>query len=135
MIDRGDLRTRQVLGVPIAAITMSEAIEQVQAAIAARRSLQIGVVNAAKLVNMRRDPDLRADVLACDLVLADGMAVVWASRVLGGALPERVAGIDLMFGMLERGNELGYRIFCLGATPEVLAARACGLRAATIPAW
>jgi N-acetylglucosaminyldiphosphoundecaprenol N-acetyl-beta-D-mannosaminyltransferase len=122
VIDRGDLRTRQVLGVPIAAITMSEAIEHVQAAIAARRSLQIGVVNAAKLVNMRRDPDLRADVLACDLVLADGMAVVWASRVLGGALPERVAGIDLMFRMLERGNELGYRIFCLGATPEVLAA-------------
>lgn len=119
-MNRGDVRTRQVLGVPIAAITMAEAIDQVQAAIAARTSLQIGVVNAAKLVNMRRDPELRADLLACDMVLADGMAVVWASRVLGCELPERVAGIDLMFGMLERGSVHGYRIFCLGATPEVL---------------
>lgn len=120
MTDRAGLRTRQVLGVPIAAITLSEAVDQVAAAIAAKRNLQIGVVNAAKLVNMRRDPELRADVLACDLVLADGMAVVWASRVLGCKLPERVAGIDLMFGMLERGSVRGYRIFCLGATPEVL---------------
>ena len=119
-MNRGDVRTRQVLGVPIAAITMAEAIDQVQAAIAARTSLQIGVVNAAKLVNMRRDPELRADLLACDMVLADGMAVVWASRVLGCELPERVACIDLMFGMLERGSVHGYRIFCLGATPEVL---------------
>jgi len=106
--------------VPIAAITMSEAVDLVQSAIAARESLQIGVVNAAKLVNMRRDPDLRADVLACDMVLADGMAVVWASRVLGCELPERVAGIDLMFGMLKRGSMHGHRIFCLGATQEVL---------------
>jgi N-acetylglucosaminyldiphosphoundecaprenol N-acetyl-beta-D-mannosaminyltransferase len=118
--DRGGHRTRQVLGVPIAALTMSEAVDLVQSAIAARENLQIGVVNAAKLVNMRRDPDLRADVLACDMVLADGMAVVWASRVLGCELPERVAGIDLMFAMLERGSRHGYRIFCLGATQEVL---------------
>ena len=120
MIDRVELRTRQVLGVPIAAITMAEAVDQVQWAISSKRRLQIGVVNAAKLVNMRRDPGLRADVLACDMVLADGMAVVWASRVLGGHLPERVAGIDLMFEMLERGSVHGYRVFCLGATPEVL---------------
>jgi N-acetylglucosaminyldiphosphoundecaprenol N-acetyl-beta-D-mannosaminyltransferase len=114
------LLTRQVLGVPIAALTLSEAVDRVHAAIGARKSLQIGVVNAAKLVNMRRDPALRADVLACDMVLADGMAVVWASRILGRELPERVAGIDLMFAMLERGSRHGYRVFCLGATPEVL---------------
>ena len=113
--------TRQVLGVPIAALTMSQAVDQVQSAIASKRPLQIGVVNAAKLVNMRRDPALRTDVLACDMVLADGMAVVWAGKVLGGNLPERVAGIDLMFRILERGNTLGYRMFFLGATPDVLA--------------
>ena len=58
-----------------------------------RRPLQIGVVNAAKLVNMRRDTELRADVLSSDLVLADGMAVVWASRLLGRAAA-RTGGRD-----------------------------------------
>jgi len=111
---------REVLGVPIDALTMEEVLDRVHQTIAGRGRLRIGVVNAAKLVHMRRDPTLRADVLSSDLVLADGTAVIWASRVLGRPLPERVAGIDLMLGMFRRGHEHGYRIYCLGATDEVL---------------
>ena len=96
-------------------------VDIVETAIRKREQLQIGVVNAAKLVNMRRDQTLFDDVTSSDMVLADGMAVVWASRILGDALPERVAGIDLMMGMLERANKQGYRIFLLGATEEVSA--------------
>ncbi len=78
-----NLATRDLFGVPVAAITMDAALGLVDEAISAKRPLQIGVVNAAKLVNMRRNEELRADVLSSDLVLADGMAVVWASRILG----------------------------------------------------
>jgi N-acetylglucosaminyldiphosphoundecaprenol N-acetyl-beta-D-mannosaminyltransferase len=112
--------THDLLGVPIAGVTMDEAIALVDRAIAARRPLQIGVVNAAKLVHMQRSGELRADVLSSDLVLADGMAVVWAARLLGRPIPERVAGIDLMMQMLARGHARRYRVFCLGATPAVL---------------
>jgi N-acetylglucosaminyldiphosphoundecaprenol N-acetyl-beta-D-mannosaminyltransferase len=63
---------------------------------------------------------LRQDVLSSDLILADGIAVVWASRLLGVELPERVPGIDLMEGILRRGTAHGYRVFCLGAEPDVL---------------
>ena len=115
-----NLATCDLFGVPVAAITMDAALGLVDEAISAKRPLQIGVVNAAKLVNMRRNEELRADVLSSDLVLADGMAVVWASRILGRPLPERVAGIDLMMGMLARGNAAHHRVYCLGATPEVL---------------
>lgn len=112
--------TRELFGIPIAAVTMREALDTVARAIEQRKPLHIGVVNAAKIVNMQRDPELRDDVLASDVIFADGMAVVWASRVLGRSLPERVAGIDLMTGILERGREPGWRVYCLGATPEVL---------------
>ena len=112
--------TRELFGVPVAAITMDTTLGLVEEAVVTRRPLQIGVVNAAKLVNIQRDTELRADVLSSDLVLADGMAVVWASRLLGRGLPERVTGIDLMMGMLTRANAAGYRVYCLGATPEVL---------------
>jgi N-acetylglucosaminyldiphosphoundecaprenol N-acetyl-beta-D-mannosaminyltransferase len=108
------------LGVRIDPLTMERALELVDQAVRRRERLQIGVVNAAKIVNMRRDELLRRDVLSSDLVLADGMSVVWAGRLLGHRLPERVAGIDLMLAMLERGGKLGYRVFCLGATEEVL---------------
>lgn len=106
---------------PIAPLTMEQALDRVDAVVAARERLRIGVVNAAKIVKMDTDPLLRQDVLSSDLVLADGASVVWACRLLGRPLPERVAGIDLMMGILRRGNERGYRVYCLGATKEVLA--------------
>jgi N-acetylglucosaminyldiphosphoundecaprenol N-acetyl-beta-D-mannosaminyltransferase len=111
---------RKLFGIPIAALTLAEALERVEAAIRDRSRLQIGVVNAAKVVNMQRDALLRDDVLSSDLILADGIAVVWAGRLLGRRLPARVAGIDLMAGILRRGAERGWRVFCLGATEEVL---------------
>lgn len=111
---------RSILGVPVAAVTMGEALDLVDQAVRSRSRLQIGVVNAAKVVNMRRDPFLRDDVLSSDVIFADGMAVVWAGKVLGEPLPERVPGIDLMMGILERGNTRAYRVFFLGATKDVL---------------
>lgn len=117
---RADAPVQDLLGVPISALTMDDALDRVDEAIAPRSRLRIGVVNAAKLVNMRRDAALRQDVLSSDLILADGMSVVWASRLLGRPLPERVTGIDLMLGMLRRGARKGHRVYCLGATQEVL---------------
>ncbi len=111
---------QQLLGVPIDALTMDEAFSIVGDTIDRKGRLLIGVVNAAKLVNMRRDHTLRGAVLSADIIMADGMAVVWASRLLHRPLPERVAGIDLMHGMLRRGSERHYRVYCLGATDEVL---------------
>ncbi len=118
--DTQQLPTRLLFGIPIHALTMTEALERIDHAITSRGRLQIGVVNAAKIVNMHRDKALQEDVLSSDLIVADGMSVVWASRLLGQPLPERVAGIDLMLRMLERGNQRGYRVYCLGATDEVL---------------
>ena len=114
------IETRDLFGVPVSAVTMDRALQLVDEAIASRRRLQVGVVNAAKLVAMQRNEELRADVLSSQVILADGAAVVWASRILRRPLPERVTGIDLMTGMPARGNDLGYRIYCLGATSEVL---------------
>jgi len=120
------LRLREL---PLAALTMDQALDRVDEAIARRSRLRIGVVNAAKIVRMTHDPLLSEDVLTSDLILADGASVVWASRLLGRPLPERVAGIDLMMGILRRGQQRSYRVFCLGATEEVLAAASSRMRA------
>ncbi len=108
------------MGVPIHALTMEETLDVIDHSIETTRRLLIGVVNAAKIVHMNQDPQLRQSVLATDLVLADGMSVVWAARLLGKRLPERVAGIDLMTGLLQRASLHGHRVYCLGATSEVI---------------
>ncbi len=110
---------RNILGVPVYAATIGQVLDCIDVAIKQRNPLHIGVVNAAKIVNMHRDPLLMDDVMSSDIVLADGAAVVWAGKILGQPLPERVAGIDLMHGVFERGMERHYRVYCLGATEEV----------------
>jgi N-acetylglucosaminyldiphosphoundecaprenol N-acetyl-beta-D-mannosaminyltransferase len=119
---RKNLPAIRLFGVRIHAVTMHDTIAVVDEAIRSREQLQIGVVNAAKVVNMQRDPALGEDVRSSDLILADGMAIVWASKLFRCGLPERVTGIDLMTEMLRLSNNHGYSIYCLGATEEVSAA-------------
>jgi N-acetylglucosaminyldiphosphoundecaprenol N-acetyl-beta-D-mannosaminyltransferase len=123
------INLQRMFGIPIAATTMRQVLDRIDRAIERRERLRIGIVNAAKIVNMQRDALLARDVLASDMILADGMAVVWASRVIGRPLPERVTGIDLMYGIFERGKRLGYRVYCLGATDDVLNRVVAGIAA------
>lgn len=108
-----------ILGVPVDVLSMGEVVSKVSSIIQDKNRLRIGVVNAAKLVNMKRDSDLQKDVLSSDLILADGAAVVWASKLMGNPLPERVAGIDLMFELLSLANKKQFRVYFLGASEEV----------------
>lgn len=116
---RHSFETVEIDGVPIHAVSMDDAVASADEAIQKRWSLTFGMVNMAKLVNARYDQELRQSLLDADLVLADGMPVVWLSRLCGRALPERVPGIDLMYRLLELADERAYRIFLLGATEAV----------------
>lgn len=111
---------RTLFGVGIDALTMDQAVERCLAAARGGERLEVGVVNAAKLVAMRRDPVLRRAVRGCGLVVADGQAVVWASRLLRAPLPERVAGIDLFLRLLAAAQDQGLSVYFLGARPAVV---------------
>jgi N-acetylglucosaminyldiphosphoundecaprenol N-acetyl-beta-D-mannosaminyltransferase len=111
---------RTLFGVELDPLTMDQTVERCLEAVRDGRQLEIGVVNAAKLVNMRRDPRLAEAVSGCDLVVADGQAVVWAGRVLRAPLPERVAGIDLFLRLLAEAESAGISVYFLGAKEEVL---------------
>jgi N-acetylglucosaminyldiphosphoundecaprenol N-acetyl-beta-D-mannosaminyltransferase len=78
------------------------------------------VVNVDKLVKASRDPELRRIINECALINVDGMPVVWASRLLGKPLKERVAGVDLFEALMRRAGEKGWRVFLLGAQEEVV---------------
>lgn len=109
-----------VLACAIDRVDLQGALARCEESIASRRYVQHMAINAAKLVAMRDDAELARVIRDCDLVTADGQAVVWASRVLRDPLPERVAGIDLMEALLARAATSGYRVYILGARQEVL---------------
>jgi len=108
------------LGIPIDALTMKETIQMIDDAIANQQRINHVVVNAGKVVSMQTDAQLFESVVSCDLINADGQAVVWASRFLGGYLPERVAGADLMQELVKLAAEKHYRCFFLGAKEEIV---------------
>ncbi len=110
----------EVLDCPLDVATMEQSLARCEAAIASRNYLQHMSVNAAKLVALRDDPEMRRMIADCELITADGQSVVWAARLLGARLPERVAGIDLMTRLLEAADAKGYRVYVLGAKREVL---------------
>lgn len=77
--------------------------------------------NPHSLVMAKNDSIFRKAILSADLVTPDGIAVIWASSILGGSLNARVTGYDIFTGL----NQLldgkgGYRVFFLGSTPSRL---------------
>lgn len=113
-------RRIQLLGCPIDTMGESETVFAIDKAIKSNRQIHHFAVNAAKLVNMRRNPQLRESVVNSDIISADGQSVVWASKLLGRPVTERVSGIDLMTNLVKLAHGQKYKIFLLGAREEVV---------------
>lgn len=125
------LQNRRILllGSPMDALSMDETLRLIEGAMRERTPLQHVVVNVAKLVHMQHDEALYRDVTGSDLINIDGMGVVWGGRWLGHAIPERVAGIDVMDGVLALCRQHGFKPFILGAKPEILRQAAANIEA------
>ncbi|MGA7241547.1 MAG: WecB/TagA/CpsF family glycosyltransferase [Terracidiphilus sp.] len=117
MIELGETSVA-ILGVAINNLTMQEVLTAVEAQIAEGGFHQIATANVDFLINSVHDEELRETLVRCDIVLADGMPLVWASRLLGTRLKERVAGVDLVPQLAKLSAQHGYRIFLLGASEE-----------------
>lgn len=111
--------TTTIWGLPLARLTYAETLDQVDRLV--RRGEPSFFITAnlhyARLSDA--DPRLAAVNRQAAFLLADGMPMVWFSRLSDRPLPERVAGSDLIFMLAQRAAEKGYRIFMLGGTHEV----------------
>jgi N-acetylglucosaminyldiphosphoundecaprenol N-acetyl-beta-D-mannosaminyltransferase len=110
----------KICDIPIDALTMTETLELIDSAISEKKPIHHVVVNAAKMVNAQTDPDLKKSIADCDIINADGQAIVWASNFLNKPLPERVAGIDLMESLVALAAEKKYSVYLLGAKKEIV---------------
>ncbi len=110
----------EIMGCMIDNLSMEETLQTIEEFIRSGQPHQHVVVNVDKLVKASRDQELRQIINDCALVNVDGMPVVWASRLLGKPLKERVAGVDLFESLMRRSAEKGWRVFLLGAREEVI---------------
>lgn len=111
-----------LFGCPIARLRMAEAVDEVYRLIACRGTTCRYVVtpNVDHVVMLQEHRGLRRAYRDAALVVADGMPVVLASRLLGKPLPERITGTDLLIAALEAASQRGgLRVYLLGALPGV----------------
>jgi len=118
-----------ILGAPVDGVTLEEAVERAAAFVRDGGPHQVLTLNPEYLYRALREPHLMEIVRRASLVTADGVGIVWAARVLGRHVPERVTGIDLMTALAARAARERWRVFLLGASPGVADAAAAKLAA------
>jgi N-acetylglucosaminyldiphosphoundecaprenol N-acetyl-beta-D-mannosaminyltransferase len=121
-----------ILGVPFDNATTAETVGAIEQMITSRQPHYLVTANVDFVVQAQRDAELRHILANAHLVLCDGTPLVWASRLLGNRLAERVAGADLVPLLLQAAAVQRYRVFFLGATPDS-AAEAVARLGRTLP--
>jgi N-acetylglucosaminyldiphosphoundecaprenol N-acetyl-beta-D-mannosaminyltransferase len=108
-----------ILGVKIHAVTRAQTLAWLEAAVGAHTPCQVCTANPEFVMAAQRNPNFREILNAADLVLPDGVGLLWAARWQGQVLPERVAGSDLIYHIAERAGQHGWRLYFLGAAESV----------------
>jgi N-acetylglucosaminyldiphosphoundecaprenol N-acetyl-beta-D-mannosaminyltransferase len=112
-----DLPAILLSGVRIHAVTEAQAIAHILDELDAGNGGTVVTPNLDHLRRCRTDVAFASIVAEANLVLADGMPVVWASKVQGTRLPQRVAGSDLISTLSAAAATRGRSIFLLGGMP------------------
>jgi N-acetylglucosaminyldiphosphoundecaprenol N-acetyl-beta-D-mannosaminyltransferase len=135
-------RRQYLMGMPLDALTRAEAMERVRDGLASRQGGGVLTPNLDILRQYQRSPLLHQVFERTELLVPDGTPLVWASRLKGTPVPERVTGTDMLWGVAEVVAEAGGLVFLAGGHPGV-ARRAAdrleevhpGLRVAAHPCY
>jgi N-acetylglucosaminyldiphosphoundecaprenol N-acetyl-beta-D-mannosaminyltransferase len=98
-------------------MTEQECVDRVIECLSNGRGGWIVTLNLDHLRRCGVDPDYARLILDADLRVADGMPLVWASRLRGTPLPERVAGSDLILSLSQAAGRRKMRVYLLGGNP------------------
>jgi N-acetylglucosaminyldiphosphoundecaprenol N-acetyl-beta-D-mannosaminyltransferase len=107
----------ELMGLRFAAVSERDTIDCVLDGLAERRGGWICPVNLDVLRQWRESVEIRGLMSCADLVVADGMPLIWAGELQGSPLPERVAGSTLVLSLSAAASKTAASIFLLGGNP------------------
>jgi N-acetylglucosaminyldiphosphoundecaprenol N-acetyl-beta-D-mannosaminyltransferase len=112
----------------IDSLTFAEALDEIEGLVAAGKGGSVFTPNVDHVVNAETNAAFREAYAAASLSLVDGQPLLWASRLLKAPLPEKISGSDLIFPLVERAAQRGWRVYLLGGKPGVAEAAAAELQ-------
>jgi N-acetylglucosaminyldiphosphoundecaprenol N-acetyl-beta-D-mannosaminyltransferase len=110
-------RAVRLMGLDFAAVSEGQTIEHVLTGVTAGRGGWVCPANLDVLRRWRESADVRALISGADLVVADGMPLIWAGELQGSPLPQRVAGSTLILSLSAAAAAAGASVFLLGGNP------------------
>jgi N-acetylglucosaminyldiphosphoundecaprenol N-acetyl-beta-D-mannosaminyltransferase len=113
-----DIRTREILGVPVSLVDYDRAMAVMDALIERRERGYVCAAPVHALMVAQDDPEMLAALRGSTLVVPDGMPVVWAANLLGEQLRDRVYGPELMLRYCSRSAERGHRVWLYGGRDQ-----------------
>lgn len=117
-----------IFGVPISKLGFRDTVDQLVAAVESRKPHQVITANPIMVMAALEDPAYMRLMKEADFIVPDGAGVVWASGYVGNPVKERVPGIEIMQELLKISEERKWKVFLLGASPEVISAASDKIR-------
>lgn len=114
-----EIKPVQVWGLPLAPVTFDQALDHIDRLIQSGQPHYVITANIHYAMLARKDPGLTEVTTRAAFLIADGMPLVWASRLKRRRIPERVTGADLVPALCARAAARGYRVFLVGGAPGV----------------
>jgi N-acetylglucosaminyldiphosphoundecaprenol N-acetyl-beta-D-mannosaminyltransferase len=108
-----------LLNVPVHQVTMRQTLAHIERFLAGPGLHQIATVNPEFVMAAQKDDEFLAVLQQAALCIPDGVGLLWAARILGQPLPERVAGSELVYHLAQLAAEKNHPLFLLGAAPGV----------------
>lgn len=112
-------RKMNFLGIGISVLDRASLLSILAEALRTRSRLTVSFLNPNYALAAAGDPQLRERINRFDIVLADGMGIVWGGRLLRVPIPERLGNDDLTADLFDLLAEAGYRAFLFGSAPGV----------------
>lgn len=109
----------ELFGIAIDNLSQAEAAARLRELLEEGGRHYVVTPNVDHVVRLQKDPEFREAYRGASLVVADGMPVVWASRLLGKGLKQRVTGSDLVPEVCRLAAESGRTVFFLGGNPGI----------------
>lgn len=107
----------KILDVPVDMVEMDQAVDRLKILLQGKNCSLIVTPNSEIIVNAGKDKELAGIIQSADLIIPDGIGLVYASRLIGQPFKERVTGIDFLgraFGLLAAKKK---RVYLLGSRP------------------
>ncbi|WP_195951622.1 WecB/TagA/CpsF family glycosyltransferase [Clostridium saudiense] len=116
------------LNIEVDNLTMDEAIERINDLIVNQKPSYVVTPNVDHIVKLEKDTDFQKVYENADLILTDGMPLIWISKIKRNPIKEKISGSDLFPKICGLAAKKGYKVFLLGAAEGVAAKAAENLK-------